>query len=107
MKGLFKIVFALFAGALGVAAGSCVALVLTVHLIQGKSSPGILAVAAVSLRYWIPLIFFLSMCWAAIVAARIVWLAKQRAAGADLTVSQYFDLTQSERESLAVRQHRS
>ena len=103
MKNILKLVIILFLKIIAIALFASGALVLIRHFAAGERSPGISAITTMSLRFWTPLIFALCIFYSAFQAARILWLAKRQAAQGGLTLRNYFELSQKERESLVKR----
>lgn len=101
MKALLRMILALVATALAVAAGVCCALIFVIDFKQGGNSPGILAISRSGLRYWIPLVFTLIALWAIGTCTRTISLARRRASAAGISLLQYFDLTPEQKSLLS------
>lgn len=98
-----KLIAEVLAKCIAIATCGCAALILIVHLSLGHKSPGIIAIAETSIRYWIPLIFLLCILFAAIGATRAFWSANRIPAAAGLSLWQYLDLPPKDREVLRER----
>jgi hypothetical protein len=100
VKVLAKLIFELFVKVIAITIGACALLVLIVHFSLGKKSPGIIPITETSTRFWIPLIVILCVALPAVLAVRIIWLAYRQASGMGLSLAQYFEMPQKERERL-------
>ena len=98
MRTLVRMIMTLYGGAILVAAGGSVALVLVMKVIYAGSSIGIGAVLRTAGQFSIPLIVVLCLGWASMLTVSILWKARRQALQCGLTFLQYFDLPQEDRE---------
>ena len=103
MKALSKLVISFYLRTSAIALCVCVFLIVVTHFLAGKQSPGIIAVARIGLRFWIPFLFALCIGWSTWTMVRIMRIARKQANAGGLTLIQYFELTLTEREAFVAR----
>jgi len=100
MQTLLRIVFRFLAKITGIAIGLACALILISRLIQWDASPGIVAIARDHLGFWIGFIVFLVAVLFFITVPYVLLLARRQASGAGLSLLQYLDLPQKQKDQL-------
>ena len=100
MNALAKLIFIFCTKIIAITICGCAVFVLIAHFRLGNASPGVMAITESAMGFWIPLIIICFTGLPLILGCRIIWLARLQASEIGLSLRQYFEIPQEERERL-------